>query len=132
MSGVYGDQLAFFPEQFEPATVFEMSPNVGAGYAKRTNERATEGVFQWLKGGTLNIEEHTLVQADTIIFWTYDHLVEGMFLEREDGTVFRIVKTMEWDLTGGFYRFAIETVAGVTDTQTTDTEVTDGIVRQYQ
>lgn len=132
MSGVYGDQLAFFPEQFESATAFEMDPNVGAGYKKRKNEKATEGVFQWLKGGNLDVEEHMLAQADTIIFWTYDHLVEGMFLERADGSLFRITKTMEWNLTGGFYRFALETVVGNTDTQTTDTEVADGILEQYQ
>jgi hypothetical protein len=127
MSGVYGDQLAFFPEQFENAVAFRMDPQLVGGYGKRKDIVYTSGVFQWLKGGSLDIEEHLLVRADTIVFWTYDELEEGMFLEREDGRIFRIVKEMDWEQKGTFYRFVIETVVGNTDQQVPDPEVTLGI-----
>jgi hypothetical protein len=61
------------------------------------------------------------------VFWTYDELEEGMFLEREDGRIFRIVKEMDWEQKGTFYRFVIETVVGNTDQQVPDPEVTLGI-----
>lgn len=130
MSGVYGDQLAFFPEQFEDAVAFRMDPILVGGYENRKDIVHTSGVFQWLKGGSLDIEEHLLVRADTIVYWTYDALEEGMFLERADGKLFRIVKEMDWEQKGTFYRFVIETVVGNTDEQTTDPEVTLGI-NQY-
>lgn len=124
MSGVYGDMLAYFPELFEKATVFSMDPKVVAGYADRPEGTVVYGVFQFRTKNNLNSENMTLVQTHTAEFWTESIIEEGMFLKRElDGLLYRITRDNNWDFSGRYHKYLVDTVAANTDEQTKDEDV---------
>ena len=124
MSGVYGDMLAYFPELFEKATVFPMEPKVIAGYDPRPQGTVVYGVFQFRVKNNLDAEGQTLVQTHTAEFWTEAVVGDGWFLMRDtDSHLYRITRDNNWDFSGRYHKYLVDTVAGNTDTQTEDTAV---------
>ena len=124
MSGVYGDMLAYFPELFEEATVFSMEPKNIAGYEQRPEGTVVYGVFEFRTKNNLNSENMALVQTHTAEFWTEAVIEEGYFLKRElDGLLYRITRDNNWNYSGHYHKYLVDTVAGNTDEQTEDTDV---------
>ena len=122
--GVYGDMLAYFPELFEKATVFPMMPKTVAGYEPRPVGTVVYGVFQFRTKNNLDAENMTLVETHAAEFWTEAVLEEGLFLVRElDGLIYRITRDNNWDFSGSYHKYLVDTVAGNTDTQTPDSDV---------
>ena len=130
MSGVYGDMLAYFPELFEKATVFSMIPKNIAGYEPRPVGTVVYGVFEFRVKNNLNTENMTLVETHSSGFWTEAVLEEGHFLKRElDGSLYRITRDNNWDFSGHYHKYLVDSVAGNTDEQTKDTDV--DLVKDY-
>lgn len=124
MSGVYGDMLAYFPELFEKATVFPMEPKIVAGYEDRPEGTVVYGVFQFRTKNNLDAENLTLVQTHTSEFWSESVIGDGWFLMREsDGHLYRVTRDNNWDFSGRYHKYVVDTVAGNTDKQTPDEAV---------
>ena len=120
MTGVYGEQLAFFAEQFRTVEVFSMTTNTVAGYSNRQSLGRFRGVFQYMKRGDLLRENETLSDIAVPTFWTKAKLKAGNFidlLDTEDKDLYRIVNKQPWKHEGGFYIYILETVSGNTDEQ---------------
>lgn len=114
---IYGDQLAFFSEQFRYFDYFRMNPKVVASYSEREVIKRIRGVFQYMKKGELRMEQDTLADVNVPTLWTREKLEVGdFFIQKEDET-YRIVNPADWLFEGGFCCYVLETVVGNTDIQ---------------
>lgn len=114
---VYGDQLAFFSEQFRSFEYFTMSPHTVASYSKRVSLGKITGVFQYMKRGELKQENDALDDVNVPTLWTRKKLKVGdYFIQKEDET-YRIVNPSDWGFEGGFYCYILETFVGSSDVQ---------------
>lgn len=116
MSGVYGDQLAFFAEQFRQVSYFSMKPVPTGSYTKRIDLGKVKGVFQYNKKGDLLRENDTEAETEVPTFWTRQKLIVGNFIQRED-ELYRITSDWTWKFEGNFYVYALETFIGNSDVQ---------------
>lgn len=114
--GVYGDQLAFFQEQFRRFDYFSMEAKPVAGYRKRVELGKIRGVFQYVKRGDLGREDETLAEETIPTVWTRTKLRVGNFLYIEEDN-YRIVKPYTWKFEGNFYCYELELVVANTDEQ---------------
>lgn len=113
---VYGDQLAFFSEQFRMFDYFSMKPLVSGSYSPRENLGKVKGVFQYMKRGDLIRENDTEAETDVPTFWTRQKLVVGNFIQKDD-ELYRIVSDYTWNFEGNFYCYTLETFLGSSDKQ---------------
>ena len=115
--GVYGDQLAFFSEQFRMFEYFSMKPLPGGSYTPREPLGTVKGVFQFVKKGDLLRENDTEADTNVPTIWTRTKLKVGNFIEMED-ELYRITSDYPWKFEGGFYCYSLETFVGNSDAQT--------------
>ena len=113
---VYGDQLAFFAEQFRMVEYFSMKPLPAGSYTPRESLGQVKGVFQYMKRGDLIRENEVEAETDVPTFWTRKKLVVGNFIQKED-ELYRIVSDWTWKFEGGFYVYSLETFIGNSDAQ---------------
>lgn len=114
---VYGDQLAFFAEQFRMFEYFSMKPLPNASYSKRESLGKIKGVFQFVKRGDLLRENDTEADTNVPTIWTRTKLKVGNFIEMED-ELYRITSDYTWKFEGNFYCYSLETFVGNSDAQT--------------
>lgn len=114
---IYGDQLAFFSEQFRNYEYLTMKPKVGSSYSPRESLGTVRGVFQYMKRGELRMEEDTLADVNVPTLWTRKKLSVGNFFIQKDDELYRIVNPAGWLFEGGFCCYVLESVVGNTDTQ---------------
>lgn len=114
---VYGDQLAFFAEQFRMFEYFSMKPLPNASYSKRESLGKIKGVFQFVKRGDLLRENDTEADTNVPTIWTRSKLKVGNFIEMDD-ELYRITSDYTWKFEGNFYCYSLETFIGNSDAQT--------------
>lgn len=114
---IYGDQMAFFSEQFRMFEYFTMKPYTTASYSDREVLGKVRGVFQYLKRGELRREEDALSDVNVPTLWTRQKLKVGNYFIQKDDETYRIVNPAEWLFEGGFNVYILETVVGNTDVQ---------------
>lgn len=114
---VYGDQLAFFAEQFRMFDYFSMKPLPNGSYSTREPLGKVKGVFQFVKRGDLIRENDTEADTNVPTIWTRTKLEAGNFIEMED-ELYRITSDYPWKFEGGFYCYSLETFVGNSDAQT--------------
>lgn len=114
---IYGDQLAFFPEQFRMFEYFKMKPETVASYSQREPLGNVRGIFQYVKGGELRRENDVLADTNVPTFWTRKKLIVGEGFIKKDEEIFRIVNPADWMFEGGFYCYILETFVGNGDVQ---------------
>lgn len=116
--GIYGDQLAFFGEQFRKADYFSMPVLTDGGFGKRTSLGKVNGVLQYMKRGELYRENDALSDVSVPTFWTRRKLEVGNFLVvADDEDTYRIVNSQKWKHEGSFTIYILETVSGNDGTQ---------------
>lgn len=113
---VYGDQLAFFTEQFRIFDYFTMKPLPTGSYSPRESLGQVKGVFQYMKKGDLNRENDTEAEQDIPTIWTRQKLKVGNFIQKED-ELYRITSDYTWKFEGNFYCYSLETFIGSSDKQ---------------
>lgn len=124
MGGIYGDQLAFFQEQFRLYDYFKMNPQPVAGYAGRQPLGKVKGVFQYMKRGELLREpDETLADTNVPSLWTRKKLEVGNTFIKKDDELYRIVNPADWAFEGGFNIYVLETFVGDSDEQKPDEDV---------
>lgn len=114
--GVYGDQLAFFAEQFRMFKYFSMNPLPVASYSQRVFLGNIKGVFQYVKKGDLIRENEVEADVNVPTIWTRTKLKVGNFIEMDD-ELYRITSDYPWKFEGGFYCYSLETFVGNSDAQ---------------
>lgn len=121
MSGVYGDMLLFFPEQFRDLTVFEMEPGINGGWTKTANsDQRITGVFQNTSGNRIKDGNGNLVYSGGLELWTAEQNLAGKFTMYE-GQVYRINVNANWNHEGGFQKYSLEKVVGNNGTESDNT-----------
>ena len=116
MGGIYGDQLAFFTEQFRMFDYFSMKPLPNGSYSTREPLGKVKGVFQFVKRGDLIRENDTEADTNVPTIWTRQKLKVGNFIEMDD-ELYRITSDYPWKFEGGFYCYSLETFVGNSDAQ---------------
>ena len=114
---VYGDQLAFFAEQFRMFDYFSMKPLANGSYSTRVPLGKIKGVFQFVKRGDLLRENDTEADTNVPTIWTRTKLKVGNFIVMEE-ELYRITSDYPWKFEGGFYCYSLETFVGNSDAQT--------------
>lgn len=113
---VYGDQLAFFAEQFRMFDYFSMKPLPSSSYTPRESLGKVKGVFQYMKKGDLVRENEVEAETDVPTIWTRQKLKVGNFIQKEDEQ-YRITSDWTWKFEGNFYVYVLETFLGSSDKQ---------------
>ena len=113
---VYGDQLAFYAEQFRMFDYFSMKPLPNGSYSTREPLGKVKGVFQFVKRGDLIRENDTEADTNVPTIWTRQKLKVGNFIEMDD-ELYRITSDYPWKFEGGFYCYSLETFVGNSDAQ---------------
>ena len=109
---IYGDQLAFFSEQFRTYEYFEMRPLPVASYDTRKPLGNVKGVFQYMKRGELLRENDTLEDTNVPTLWTRQKLAVGNTFIKKGDEIYRIVNPADWLFEGGFCVYVLETFVG--------------------
>lgn len=113
---IYGDQLAFFAEQFRMFDYFSMKPLPNGSYSTREPLGKVKGVFQFVKRGDLIRENDTEADTNVPTIWTRQKLKVGNFIVMDD-ELYRITSDYPWKFEGGFYCYSLETFVGNSDAQ---------------
>lgn len=113
---VYGDQLAFFAEQFRMFEYFSMKPLPNGSYSTRVPLGEIKGVFQFVKRGDLIRENDTEADTNVPTIWTRTKLKVGNFIVMDE-ELYRITSDYTWKFEGNFYCYSLETFVGNSDAQ---------------
>lgn len=121
MGGVYGAQLAFFPELFEDYEIFKMAPAMGAGYGARQRVGIVTGYFSRNKGGQESVVTDLRTENQKATLWCEDEIphssiAQGLYVE-DDGELYQFVLDNGYVREGGFVRHGLQMVVGNTDKQ---------------
>jgi len=124
---VYGDMLGFFPELRRAFNTFTMSPKAVAGFENQSATTVIYGVIQNVKSGDLTEEGETLSDTNVPMFWTRGTLEKDAYLrDTTENILYKRTKNNSWKNEGGFTCYVMESVIGVSDTQTPDANATIG------
>ncbi len=130
MSGVYGEQLAYFPEFMQPYDVFSMAPKTGAGYGERKLVKQITGYFSRKVVSDEGVVDNTRTENQRGYLWTEDDVPrssirQGLYME-DDGELFTFMSDNAYVREGGFIRHKLQLVAGANGTQTPHARVNLG------
>ena len=117
MSGVYGDNLLAFPEQYRTLTIFKMDPAINGGWTVVAgSSRTVRGIYQNSRGHAIKDSNGNLAQTAGFEFWTSQKDIGGDFTEI-DGKVYRLNASNDWNHEGGFIRYSLEKLVGNNGTE---------------
>lgn len=125
MSGIYGNMLLAWPEQYRPLEVFDMKPKVNGGWdivkdqSGKTITISIIGVFQNTRGGGIKEGNGNIVVTNGCELWTQTGSLDGKFLS-ENNDIYRLNAVNDWISEGGFYRYSLEKVVGNNGTESDD------------
>lgn len=109
---VYGDMLLYFAEQRTTVTVYDMTPDINAGWTIVPNSQETVScIYQHTNGDRIKDSNGNLVSSSDFELWTETDGLRGKFLSI-DGNVYRLASNAEWIREGGFFRYTCEKVVG--------------------
>ena len=121
MSGIYGDSLLAFPEQYITLTVYSMTAEVNGGWTRdEDSEQTIQGIYQHTGGKKLTESNGNLARTSSVEFWTATTGLNGMFTTI-DSDVFRLSSDNDWHTEGGFVRYGLEKVIGNDGAESDDT-----------
>jgi hypothetical protein len=130
--------LLAFPELLKEYEVFKMEPYIGGGYGPRYNQKIVTGYLSWRKHREMAIEGDLTVHNDRATFWeqcdfhTGESVIdEGYFVEIKD-KIYEFVEGDDFSAEGGFARWTLQFVPGLTDRQHTNTKVDEAIRKDYE
>jgi hypothetical protein len=133
---VYGDLLAYFPELIKIHQIFSMKPKVGGGYEERVPIRKIRAAFIREGQSKMKMQGEARVANEAGVLYCFDHvdrgiLDQGTYFE-DDGQIMLIMNDQTFAREGGFSAYGVQLVAGLTDKQVENKQVTTNIIGDYQ
>lgn len=117
MSGIYGETLLAFPEQYQTITVYGMTPRVNGGWDMILNSsQNVTGIIQNTTANNIKEGNGNLVKTGGLELWTRTGQLDGKFTQYEN-TVYRIQGSNNWDRQAGFFRYSLQKVVGNNGTE---------------
>jgi len=131
MAGVYGDQLAYFPELMTDYEIFALAPRVGAGSNARRRIDTIQGYLTRNKGGKESVVSDLRTENQQASFYCYDEIPagtikQGLYVE-DDGELYQFVLDNGYVREGGFVRHQLQLVTGNTEKQVPHSRVNLGL-----
>ena len=121
MSGVYGDFLLAFPEQYRSITVYSMTAKINGGWTVDEDSEITiKGIYQDTGGERLKDSNGNLAFTNSMELWTKTSGLNGKFTTI-GSYVYRLCTNNDWTNEGGFCRYGLEKVIGNNGTESSDT-----------
>ena len=131
--GVYGSMLDAFPELFQQIHVWSASNKVGGGYIP--------GKDMFISGILLDVNSNELIRRrigagyaldaenQDLLWVPADSPVDaGMFFHHpQDGSVFRVVSSLDKNIPGGFKRFLVERAGGANGLNEKEVPISEGV-----
>jgi hypothetical protein len=118
MSGVYGDLILSFPEQFRTYSYFDQTPNINSGYTPGA-ETTARGILQ-NAGSMVKDNNGNLVNQKSLNLWTQTKHQEGTFIRFGDAPIYRIKSGNDWPTEAGYYNYGLEKLVGANGDATID------------
>lgn len=126
MSGIYGNFLLAFPEQFTTLTVYNMTPGMNAGWTKvEGSDIVCRGILQNSSGKQIKDSNGNKVKSSHLEFWTDKPELDGMFTKIKS-TTYILNTANEWTKEGDFARYILEKVVGNDGAESTSTAWNSG------
>lgn len=126
MSGIYGEILLAFPEQFRTVTVYDMTAKVNGGWTQVAgSSRTIKAIYQNTSGRRIQDSNGNLVKTSGLELWSQSGELTGLFTEL-DGTVYRLSSDNNWSHEGGYYKYSMEKVVGNDGTESINTSWNSG------
>ena len=116
--GVYGNQLAYFPELFQKLQVFEKAPVITGGLEPKGESLLIKGIIQNIKTTSIDAESDSVVVVARPALFTKTKIDQRYQYMLVEGVLYRVKQANNYTKEGSFYVYQIETVQGLTDAQT--------------
>lgn len=131
MPGVFGDQLAFFPELMLDYDIFSMPANIGAGYGARKTLFTISGYVTRNKGGQESVVTNLRTENQKATFYCEDEIPrsairQGLYIE-DDKELYQFVLDNSYVREGGFIRHGLQLVTGNNTKQAPHAKVNLGV-----
>lgn len=120
MSGLYGDILVFYSEQFQRFEAFYQIARVGSGYDRIDDPFYITGIIQTGNGASVvgtagRLSQYSnwrsLAASDEKQLWTYQKQELRTYI-RYDGEIYVIGKRLDWSKEAGFYAYQLAKLIG--------------------
>jgi hypothetical protein len=111
MSGIYGDTLLHFAEQFQEVEYYNMNPLINAGFEKVGTPETINVIFHNTKPKAVKDSNGNLVFVKGLEVWSIDALNPGWFI-KEGEDVYRIGEENKWSFEASFYAYGLSKVVG--------------------
>jgi hypothetical protein len=131
----YGEMLSMFPELILEYKIFSMKPKIGGGYEKRVPIRNIRGAFIREGQSKMKIQGEARVANEAGVFYCFDSIPAGILEQgsyfEDDGQIMLIMNDQTFAREGGFSAYGVQLVAGLTDKQVENKQVTENIIADY-
>ncbi len=137
MSGVYGDQLAAFPELLQWYDVFTMETLVSGGFGERVLYKRVRAYLTESLGGDAGFPDETFTgftRAQFFVFSPVPKTVidQGAYVEDSaTGILYKFTQDNTFAREGGFTVHRLLSVEGPSDVHVTMPQVTDRLINDY-
>ena len=131
MPGVYGEQLAAFPELMRWHEVFQMSALPGGGFGPRKLYKRVRAYLTRNIGGDAGSPDSTFTGFDKAQFFVFNPIPntviqQGAYVEDPDtGVLYKFTQDNTYAREGGFAEHRLLSVEGPTDMQVPN-EIAEG------
>ncbi len=135
MAGIYGEQLAFFPELMEDYDIFYMAPLVGGGFGERKVLLTVTGYLTRMTKGDLGIVADNEVENQTAVLFVYDEIPNGIIRQgvyvESGGELYKLKSDKVFTKEGGFTIHELQLTTGLIDTQETNICAEQAVLNDY-
>jgi hypothetical protein len=127
MPSIYGDILLHFNEQEQPVQYYNMSPKVNSGFDIITVPVIVDVILHNLSGDEVKLIMETLGFAASFDVWSRTELNDAWFIKPANGNTYRLCRSKDWNLYGGFFVYNAEKVIGDDGQLTNDVSPDTGL-----
>ena len=137
MPGVYGDQLAAFPELMEWHDIFTMQPRESGGFTPRRLFKRVRAYLTENIGGDAGSPDGTFsgfTKAQFFVFNPVPKVIidQGAYVEdAKTGIIYKFSQDNVFAREGGFAVHRLLSVEGATDKQVPMPQVVDRVINDY-
>jgi len=137
MPGVYGEQLAAFPELMQMYEIFTMPAKAGGGFEPRKKYADVRAYLTRNVGGDAGFPDSTFTGFDKAQFFVFNPvpktiISQGAYVEDPDtGSLYKFVQDNTYAREGGFAIHRLFSVEGPTDQMVPNEQVEEIVINDY-
>lgn len=112
MPSIYGDILLHFNEQEQSVSYYNMTPKFNSGFTVVVTPVNIDVILHNLTGDEIKVIMETLGFSASFDVWSRTELADGWFIKPSNNFTYRLCKSKDWNLYGGYFVYNAEKVMG--------------------